>query len=124
MPRALTPLPSPPLCCAGTIRAELSDEDCFDTISAASFIAEPSVAALVVAQVESRLTLENALTWLGVSLDGTLSAPLDAQLMTSALALLVPAACTDLLGNTEALDMLRTALVERCSATEVKKVRC
>jgi hypothetical protein len=81
------------------------------------------VAALVVAQVESRLSLANSLTWLGVSLDGTLSSPLDAQLMTSALALLVPAVVTSLQDNKEALDTLRTALVERCSAGEIKKVR-
>ena len=82
-----------------------------------------TVAALVVAQVESRLTLANALTWLGVSLDGTLAPPLDAQLMTSALALLVPAVVTSLQDNKEALDTLRTALVERCSAGEIKRVR-
>ena len=81
------------------------------------------MAALVVAQVEARLTLANALTWLGVSLDGTLAPPLDTQLMTSALALLVPAVVTTLQDNKEALDTLRTALVERCSAGEIKKVR-
>ena len=73
--------------------------------------------------MEKRLSAHNALTWLGVSLDGTISPPLDAQLMTSALALLVPAAATTLQDNKEALDTLRTTLVERCTAEEISKVR-